>query len=194
MLPSCRQGGWQGARLTPRTAIRLQATGGARAWRCCARASARCSSGTGTQLRTPSSVAGPTAAAASGSGMASGGEQSGQCAWKCPPGVGFPSLPPASPVTHMAASAQGWAVAPPVSVPENTGRASRASKSSANSAVIHAARRRERTAMVMPCRPPSGRLCAASAGPRPQARSGLPCRRCPRPGQAPCRCQSWTQA
>jgi len=44
---------------------------------------------------------------------------------------------------------------------------------------------------IRPYRPPSTHRYAKSAAPRPPARSGLPCRRCPRRCPAACRCRSW---
>ncbi len=55
---------------------------------------------------------------------------------------------------------------------------------------------RDFTALQQPsrCRRPSCRRCAASAGRRRPARSGLPCRRCRRPDRAPGRCRSSRRA
>ena len=45
---------------------------------------------------------------------------------------------------------------------------------------------------LTPCRPPSRRRSARSAGRRRPARSGLPCRTRPRPNRGACRCRSST--
>ena len=47
-----------------------------------------------------------------------------------------------------------------------------------------------RRGRLRPCRPPSCGRYAASAGPRPRARSGPPCRTRPHPSRGACRCRS----